>query len=103
MEHEIPLRHWYQNDPGVVPNLLITGAGSPTGILINEGTGLGAKFTNQIIHCDAGPRTTRAYPVTPEGAGYKAEMVDILTSTDSWYRVSDDCIAPDGSLIIADW
>jgi putative heme-binding domain-containing protein len=30
-------------------------------------------------------------------------MVDILTSTDSWYRVSDDCIAPDGSLIIADW
>ncbi len=25
---EIPLRHWHQNDPGVVPNLLQTGAGA---------------------------------------------------------------------------
>ncbi|MGB8168790.1 MAG: PVC-type heme-binding CxxCH protein, partial [Chthoniobacteraceae bacterium] len=32
METEIPLQHWHQNDPGVVPNLLQTGAGSPTGI-----------------------------------------------------------------------
>ena len=28
---------WHQNDPGVVPNLLHTGAGSPTGILVYEG------------------------------------------------------------------
>ena len=48
IEKEIPLRHWHQNDPGVVPNLLQTGAGSPTGILFNEGSGLGAKFQNQI-------------------------------------------------------
>jgi putative membrane-bound dehydrogenase-like protein len=103
IEKEIPLRHWHQNDPGVVPNLLQTGQGSPTGILVNEGTALGPQFTNQLIHCDAGPRTTRAYPVTPDGAGYKAEMIDILTSSDSWYRVSDCAIAPDGSLVIADW
>ena len=32
MAGEIPDRHWHQNDPGVVPNLLITGAGSPTGL-----------------------------------------------------------------------
>ena len=32
METEIPLRHWHLNDPGVVPNLIQTGAGSPTGI-----------------------------------------------------------------------
>ena len=103
MEKEIPHQHWYQNDPGVVPNLLITGQGSPTGLAINEGNALGAQFANQMIHCDAGPRSTRAYPVTPDGAGYKAEMVDILTSSDSWYRVADCGIAPDGSLIIADW
>ncbi len=103
MEKEIPQRHWYQNDPGVVPNLIVTGAGSPTGIVFNEGSGLGAKFQNQMIHCDAGPRTTRAYPTKPDGAGYTGEMVDILTSTDSWYRVSDAGIAPDGSLVIADW
>jgi putative membrane-bound dehydrogenase-like protein len=103
IETEIPKMHWHQNDPGTIPNLLQTGAGSPTGILVNEGTLLGAQFTNQIIHCDAGPRTVRAYPVKPDGAGYTAEMVDILTSTDSWYRPSDCAIAPDGSLYVADW
>jgi hypothetical protein len=81
LEKEIPLQHWHLNDPGVVPNLLQTGAGSPTGILVNEGNGLGSAFENQMIHCDAGPRTTRAYPVEKDGAGYKATMVDVLTST----------------------
>ncbi|MCX6865744.1 MAG: dehydrogenase, partial [Verrucomicrobia bacterium] len=103
LETEIPKQHWHQNDPGSIPNLLQTGAGSPTGILINEGSLLGSQFTNQLIHCDAGPRTVRAYPVKPDGAGYTAEMVDILTSTDSWYRPSDAAIAPDGSLYVADW
>ncbi|MEA3208958.1 MAG: hypothetical protein QOE70_2015 [Chthoniobacter sp.] len=103
LETEIPLRHWHQNDPGVVPNLLQTGGGSPTGITVNEGTALGPQFANQLIHCDAGPRTTRAYPVENDGAGYKATMVDILTSTDNWYRPSDVAIGTDGSLYIADW
>ncbi len=103
IETEIPLQHWYQNDPGVVPNLLQTGSGSPTGILINEGAALGAAFENQLIHCDAGPRTVRAYPVQNSGAGYKATMVDVLTSEDPWYRPADVAIAPDGSLFVADW
>lgn len=103
MEADIPHRHWSQNDPGVVPNLLFTGAGSPTGITVNEGAGLGAQFQNQIVHCDAGPRTTRAYPIEKDGAGYKASMIDVLTSTDSWYRASDLAVAPDGALYIADW
>ena len=103
METEIPLRHWHLNDPGSVPNVLQTGAGSPTGLLINESKTLGAQFENQMIHCDAGPRTVRAYPVEKDGAGYKATMVDVLTSTDSWYRVSDVAISPDGSLVVADW
>ena len=33
IEDSIPFRHWHLNDPGVVPNLLQTGAGSPTGII----------------------------------------------------------------------
>ena len=103
METEIPLRHWHLNDPGVVPNLLQTGAGSPTGLLVNESKALGAQFENQLIHSDAGPRTVRAYPATVDGAGFQATMVDVLTSTDSWYRVSDVAIAPDGALVVADW
>ncbi|MEY2410084.1 MAG: hypothetical protein QOF48_2754, partial [Verrucomicrobiota bacterium] len=95
--------HWYQQDPGVVPNLLHTGNGSPTGITVYEGTLLPEVFRNQVIHCDAGPRVVRAYPVQNDGAGYKATTVDVLTSPDSWYRPADVCVAPDGSLLIADW
>lgn len=103
LEDEIPRRHWHLNDPGVVPNLLQTGAGSPCGITAYEGDLLPKLFQNQIVHSDAGPRTTRAYPVVNDGAGYKAAMVDILTAKDNWYRPSDVCVMPDGSLIVADW
>lgn len=103
-EKEIPQRHWHLNDPGVVPNMLQTGAGSPTGILIYEGSLLADPFRNQLIHCDAGPNVVRSYEVSQTGAGYKAEINDILTAaTDQWFRPSDVCVAPDGSLIVADW
>lgn len=104
MSDEIPLRHWYLNDPGVVPNLLQTGAGSPTGICVYEGDLLPSVFHNQIIHCDAGPNVVRAYPVEPEGAGYSARMENLIQSTrDRWFRPSDVSVAPDGSLFVADW
>ena len=104
MHEEIPLRHWHLNDPGVVPNLLQTGAGSPTGILVYEGDLLPERFHNQMIHCDAGPNVVRSYPVTPKGAGYSAEMLPIVhAGADQWFRPSDVCVAPDGSLIVADW
>lgn len=104
-EEQIPLRHWHLNDPGVVPNLLQTGAGSPTGIMIYEGSLLPEVFRNQIIHCDAGPRVVRAYPVQSVGAGYQAQTVNILSSDDnnSWFRPSDVCASPDGSIYVADW
>ena len=104
MEAEIPLQHWHLNDPGVMPNLLQTGAGSPTGILIYEGKLLPKNFQNQLVHCDAGPNVVRAYPVKNSGAGYSAESVNVLYGVrDTWFRPSDVCVAPDGSLIIADW
>lgn len=104
MSADIPLRHWHLNDPGVVPNLLQTGAGSPTGICVYEGTLLPEIFHNQVIHCDAGPSVVRAYPAVKDGAGYKAEMVDILQGArDNWFRPSDVCVAPDGSIFVADW
>ncbi len=101
---EIPLRHWHLNDPGVVPNLLQTGAGAPCGIMIYEGGLLPKVFQNQIIHTDAGLNIVRAYPVNSDGAGYKATSVDLLFGArDQWFRPCDVCAAPDGSLFVADW
>lgn len=104
IEPEIPRRHWHLNDPGVVPNLLQTGSGSPTGILVYEGNLLPEVFRNQIIHCDAGPNVLRSYPVKPNGAGYSAEIVNLIEGkNDQWFRPADVATAPDGSLFVADW
>ncbi len=103
-EDSIPYRHWHLNDPGVVPNLLQTGAGSPTGILVYEGDLLPERFRGQLIHSDAGPNVVRSYAVTPSGAGYNATINNIVEGrNDNWFRPSDVCVAPDGSLFIADW
>ncbi|MFT4015854.1 MAG: c-type cytochrome [Agriterribacter sp.] len=104
IEDSIPFRHWHLNDPGVVPNMLQTGGGSPTGILVYEGDLLPERFRNQLIHCDAGPNVVRSYAISDDGAGYKATINNIAEGTgDNWFRPSDVCIAPDGSLLIADW
>ncbi len=104
IEDSIPHRHWHLNDPGVVPNMLQTGAGSPTGILVYEGNLLPERFRNQLIHCDAGPNIVRSYAVSNDGAGYNATINNIAEGTgDNWFRPSDVCVAPDGSLFIADW
>ncbi|MDB5276296.1 MAG: c-type cytochrome [Ferruginibacter sp.] len=104
MEDSIPLKHWHLNDPGEVPNLLQTFAGSPTGMVIYEGALLPAQFQNQMIHTDAGPNVVRSYPVKISGAGYTAEIVNVLKGDkDQWFRPADLTVAPDGSLIVADW
>ncbi len=104
LEEEIPDRHWHQNDPGVVPNLLLTGAGSPCGIMWYSGDLLPEKYRNQLIHCDPGPNMLRLYRPSRDGAGYSATQEVILQGLrDQWFRPVDVCSAPDGSLIIADW
>lgn len=103
-ETEIPQQHWHLNDPGVVPNLLQTGAGSPTGMLIYEGRLLPEVYWDQMIHTDAGPNVVRSYPVTKDGAGYEAFIVNLMEGDQNqWFRPSDVCVAPDGSLMVADW
>ncbi|WP_159474220.1 PVC-type heme-binding CxxCH protein [Dyadobacter sp. 3J3] len=104
IEDSIPFRHWHLNDPGVIPNLLQTGAGSPTGMVVYEGRLLPKIFWDQMIHCDAGPNVVRSYTTAKSGAGYSAKIVNLLEGKrDQWFRPSDVCVAPDGSLIVSDW
>jgi putative membrane-bound dehydrogenase-like protein len=104
LEDSIPLRHWHQNDPGVIPNLLNTGSGSPTGMVVYEGSLLPRKFQDQMIHAEPGHNVIRSYPVTKKGAGYSAGITNLLNGDkDQWFRPADICVAPDGSLIVADW
>lgn len=115
--------HWHLRWPGVVPNVLHTGGGSPTGITVYEGDLLPEPFRGALIHCDAGPNVVRAYVTSPsssaptglmdagkalagatdKGAGYKAVPLDLVKADDKWFRPADVCVAPDGSLFVADW
>ena len=104
LETTMQRQMWHQNDPGVVPNLLITGSGAPTGILVYEGELLPNKFRGQMIHAEPGRNTVWAFPVKQVGAGYSAKIVHVARSkTDRNYRPCDVSVAPDGSLFIADW
>ncbi|HKI33308.1 MAG TPA: PVC-type heme-binding CxxCH protein [Gemmataceae bacterium] len=96
--------HWNEEIPGVVPKILRTYFGSPTGMCVYEGTLLPRKYQGQLLHTDAGPRHLRCYHLTPKGAGYDVEREDMVTNDkDSWFRPSDVCVAPDGSVFVADW
>ena len=105
MEDSVWQQHWHLNDPGVVPNLVQTYAGSPTGILVYEGKLLPIEYQNQVIHADAGPNVIRMYPVGISGAGFTGVAKPVLDGNkrDNWFRPSDVTVAPDGSIFISDW
>lgn len=103
LEEKIPERHWHQSDPGVVPNVLITGAGSPAGMTFYEGSLLPSVFRNTPIHAEAYYNVVRAYLPARKGAGFTLEIEDLLKSKDKWFRPIDVATAPDGSLFIGDW
>jgi putative membrane-bound dehydrogenase-like protein len=95
--------HWHEEQPGVVPKILRTYFGSPTGMCVYEGTLLPKKYWGQLLHTDAGPRHVRCYHLKPKGAGYDVDREDMVSSTDNWFRPSDICVAPDGSVFVSDW
>src|SRR5262245_48315402 len=95
--------HWHEEQPGVVPKVLRTFRGSPTGMCFYEGTLLPKKYWGQPLHTDAGPGRLSAYHLKEKGAGYDVQREDMVTSSDSWFRPSGVRVAPDGSVFICDW
>ncbi len=95
--------HWHEEQPGIVHKTLRTGFGSPCGIQFYEGDLLPKQYHNTLMHADAGPREIRAFTRKPKGAGYELDKALMLTSSDNWFRPSDVCTAPDGSVFVCDW
>ncbi len=109
--------HWRMEQPGIVPILMRTGAGSPAGLCVYEGNLL-PRYRGAPIHADAIGRVY-AFRLTPEGAAWRVGGVDgplsvenlsrirqpdvLLSSTDPYFRPSDVAVAPDGSILVADW
>jgi putative membrane-bound dehydrogenase-like protein len=118
----IPTAEWRQEDPGVIPAGDVYGGGAPTGIVFNEGDGLGRKYRGLLLSAEAARNTIFGYFPKPEGAGYKLERFDFLTSnkaqvfagTDfkggkvnseiqTFFRPSDVMVGADGAVYVADW
>ncbi|MCC6155467.1 MAG: HEAT repeat domain-containing protein [Candidatus Hydrogenedentes bacterium] len=96
--------HWNTDRPGVMPTMIKTGFGSPTGLMFYQGDRAIKQYLNTLIHADAGPRVIRSYRPIQDGAGYKADLqVLVSNDEDTWFRPSDVCAAPDGSILISDW
>jgi len=96
-------KHWHQNDPGVVPNLVYLGAGSPTGITVYEGRLLPEVYWDRPLHADAGPGVVRGVVTEKTGAGWIGQMVPLLGGEDRWARPVDVAVAPDGAVYVSDW
>jgi putative membrane-bound dehydrogenase-like protein len=118
--HTVPMAHWHQHDPGVLPAGDIYGAGSPTGIVRLEGDELGKAYQGMLLSADAGRNIIFGYQPTLRGAGYPLEERTAFISSvkvdntnyiwheveddqSKWFRPSDIAVGTEGALYVADW
>ena len=115
--------HWHQEDPGVMPAGDNSGAGSPTGVVLNEGDGLGSAYRGILFSADAGRNLVFGYTPQMKGSGFdlKGKRTNFITSLPKdneayvwndkghqsdkrkWFRPSDVMMGTDGAMYISDW
>jgi putative membrane-bound dehydrogenase-like protein len=96
-------RHWGEEVPGNIPKLVGTGNGSPCGITVYEGKLLPEEYRGGILEVDAGTRQVNFFPISRTGAAFRTTYKVLLSGDDPWFRPVDACVAPDGSVFVADW
>ncbi|MGK0187499.1 MAG: putative membrane-bound dehydrogenase-like protein [Verrucomicrobiales bacterium] len=116
------IAEWRQEDPGSAPPGDVYGGGSPTGNVFYEQGALGDHRIGTFFACEPGRNTVFSYQPELEGAGFKLERHDFVTTnsagefagsdfvggntnkeTKTLFRPSDIAVGPDGALYISDW
>jgi putative membrane-bound dehydrogenase-like protein len=114
--------HWHQDDPGTMPAGDQSGAGAPTGVVMNESDALGEKYRGLLLSADAGRNIIFGYTPQLKNSGYdlgkRSNFISSLKEdtavyvwndtaenkrSEKWFRPSDVCIGTDGAIYVADW
>lgn len=120
----IPVAEWRQDDPGSIPAGDVYGGGAPTGMCYYENGALGEKWNGLLLSCETGRNVVFGYLPKPDGAGFKLERFDFVTSnttgvfkgsdfvggkdnmsdeSHTLFRPSDVCVGTDGAIYVSDW
>lgn len=123
------IAEWRQENPGSMPAGDVYGGGSPTGVAFYENGALGDKFVGTLLSCEAARNVIFGYQPVLDGAGFKLERTDFLTTNPEKqfdgadftggakrhasmaaedkarfnFRPADVCVGADGALYVADW